>query len=72
MSQLEAPLTDSLDDYESLTPSHFFIGSALTSSPEPSLLNIPENRLARWKLVRQLTERFWKLWQSDYVNTLQQ
>lgn len=23
-------------------------------------------------MVRQLTERLWKLWQSDYINTLQQ
>ncbi|XP_071575751.1 uncharacterized protein [Temnothorax nylanderi] len=24
------------------------------------------------KMIRQMTERFWKLWQTDYVNTLQQ
>ncbi|XP_071651748.1 uncharacterized protein [Temnothorax longispinosus] len=67
-----APLTDSADDCEPLTPGHFLIGSALTASPEPSLLNVKENRLSRWQLVRQLTERFWKSWQTDYVNTLQQ
>ncbi|XP_067217343.1 uncharacterized protein [Linepithema humile] len=67
-----APLTDTVDDYEPLTPGHFLIGSALTAPPEPSVLEINENRLSRWQLVRQLTERFWKLWQNDYVNTLQQ
>lgn len=67
-----APLTDSLNDYETLTPGHFLIGSALTGHPEPSLLEVNENRLSRWQRVRQLTERFWKLWQTDYVNTLQQ
>jgi len=67
-----APLTDTVDDYEPLTPGHFLIGSALTTPPEPSLLNINENRLSRWQLVRQLTERFWRLWQNDYINTLQQ
>ncbi|EFN80629.1 hypothetical protein EAI_06049, partial [Harpegnathos saltator] len=67
-----APLSDSLDDYESLAPGHFLIGSALTTSPEPSLLDIRENRLTRWQLVRQLTERFWRLWYTDYVNSLQQ
>jgi len=36
------------------------------------MLDLNENRLTRWQLVRQLTERFWKVWQSDYVNTLQQ
>ncbi|XP_067205358.1 uncharacterized protein [Linepithema humile] len=67
-----APLTDTVDDYEPLTPGHFLIGSALTTPPEQSVLEINENRLSRWQLVRQLTERFWKLWQNDYVNTLQQ
>lgn len=67
-----APLTDAVDDYKPLTSGHFLIGSALTAIPEPSLLNLNENRLSRWQIVRQLTERFWKLWQSDYINTLQQ
>jgi len=49
-----------------------FRGSALTVHPEPSVLGISENRLSRWQLIRQITERFWKIWQSDYVNTLQQ
>ncbi|XP_029162898.1 uncharacterized protein LOC114934378 [Nylanderia fulva] len=67
-----APLNDSVDDYEPLTPGHFLIGSALTAVPEPSVLNLRENRLSRWQLVRQISERFWKLWLDDYVNTLQQ
>ena len=67
-----APLKDTLDDYEVLTPGHFLIGSAITVNPEPSLLDLQENRLSRWQRVRHLTERFWKLWQTDYVNTLQQ
>jgi len=67
-----APLSDTLDDYEPLTPGHFLIGGALTARPEPSTLNLRENRLSRWQLVRRLTEQFWKVWQTDYVNTLQQ
>ncbi|XP_076660066.1 uncharacterized protein LOC143363353 [Halictus rubicundus] len=67
-----APLSDTLDDYEPLTPGHFLIGSALTTPPQPSLLDLAENRLSRWQLVRHTTERFWKLWQNDYLNTLQQ
>ncbi|XP_036140324.1 uncharacterized protein LOC118644157 [Monomorium pharaonis] len=67
-----APLSDSYDDYEILTPGHFLIGSALTVPPEPSLLHLRENRLSRWQLVRHITERFWRVWTSDYLNTLQQ
>lgn len=65
-------LHDSLDDYECLTPGHFLVGQGLTVAPSPSLLDVNENRLARWQLVRHKTERFWKLWQMDYINTLQQ
>ncbi|XP_076660488.1 uncharacterized protein LOC143363841, partial [Halictus rubicundus] len=67
-----APLSDTLDDYEPLTPGHFLIGSALTTPPQPSLLDLAENRLSRWQLVRHTTERLWKLWQNEYLNTLQQ
>ncbi|EFN65247.1 hypothetical protein EAG_00253, partial [Camponotus floridanus] len=55
-----------------LTPGHFLIGSPITVNPEPSILSVNESRLSRWQLIRQLTEQFWKIWQSDYVNTLQQ
>ncbi|XP_071576355.1 uncharacterized protein [Temnothorax nylanderi] len=66
------PLKDTLDDYEPLTPGHFLIGSAITLNPEPSVLSTNENRLSRWQLIRHMTEQFWKVWQADYVNTLQQ
>lgn len=65
-------ISDTINDYECLTPGHFLVGSALTVQPEPSLLNLNENRLSRRQLVQHITERFWKLWQTDYVNTLQQ
>ncbi|XP_036148377.1 uncharacterized protein LOC118647464 [Monomorium pharaonis] len=67
-----APLSNTLNDYECLTPGHFLVGSALIVNPEPSLLQLNENRLSRWQLVLHITERFWKLWYNDYVTTLQQ
>lgn len=67
-----APLFDAFDDHRPLTPGHFLTGAPLATPPQPSLLHLNENRLSRWQLIRQKTERFWKLWQNDYVNTLQQ
>lgn len=67
-----APLSDTLDDYQCLTPGHFLIGSAIIIPSEPSILDLKESRLSRWQVVRQVTERFWKLWSSYYINTLQQ
>ena len=45
------PLSDSIEEFNNLTPGHFLIGSALTLISEPSLLSINENRLSRWQLV---------------------
>ncbi|XP_076660363.1 uncharacterized protein LOC143363701 [Halictus rubicundus] len=67
-----APLRDSVDDFDVLTPGHFLTGSPLTVPPQPSVLDLSESRLTRWQLVRSVTEQFWKRWVSDYVNTLQQ
>ncbi|XP_018368158.1 PREDICTED: uncharacterized protein LOC108764388, partial [Trachymyrmex cornetzi] len=55
LAQIEAilnsrPLTDLSDDssdVSALTPGNFLVGSALTAVPEPSLKDLPENRLAR-------------------------
>lgn len=71
-SKLITPFHDSLEDCEPLTPGYFLIGQALTVNLELSVLTLNENRLSRWQLVCHVTGRFWKLWQSDYVNTLQQ
>lgn len=46
-----ASLTDTLDDYEALTPGHFLIGCALTVTREPTLLDLSENHLTRWQIV---------------------
>lgn len=67
-----AATSDSLDDYRALIPGHFLIGANLVAIPEPSVLELSENRLSRWQLVQRLSEGFWKSWVSDYLHTLQQ
>lgn len=67
-----APLHDDPGNYETLTPGHFLIGSPISALPQPSLLSLNQSRLSRWQLIRQLSEGFWRRWQSDYINTLQQ
>lgn len=66
------PLHDDPDYCQPLTPGHFLIGTALNLPPQSSLMDLNPNRLARWQVIRQMTEQFWRLWHSDYVNTLQQ
>lgn len=63
-------ISDCYDDYQPLTPSHFLTGSALTALPEPSILNLSENRLSRWQLLQHVAENLWKSWKNDYLHTL--
>lgn len=65
------PLITDPSEFAVLTPGHFLIGAPLTSVPEPTVLDLNENRLTRWQLVRQTLELFWKRWSSEYLHTLQ-
>lgn len=64
------PISNDLDDNESLTPGHFLIGKPLLSHPEPDITNI--NTTQRWALVSKMTQRFWKIWSMQYLTNLQQ
>lgn len=66
-----APLTESADDLDVLTPGHFLIGSALTAVPSPSMLDMSVNSLSRWQLCRQWLESFWQSYSADYVRSMQ-
>ncbi|XP_059047611.1 uncharacterized protein LOC131843038 [Achroia grisella] len=64
------PMTNDPNDLDVLTPGHFIIGKPLQALPEEEI--IESNLLKRWQLVRQITQHFWKRWQSEYLHTLQQ
>ncbi|XP_055714253.1 uncharacterized protein LOC129808500 [Phlebotomus papatasi] len=66
------PISSDPTDMEVLTPGHFLIGRPLTALPEQNLLEIPEGRLKKWKLVDQRIQHFWHRWTSEYLHTLQQ
>ncbi|XP_046735027.1 uncharacterized protein LOC124404737 [Diprion similis] len=65
------PLSDDLDDTSALTPGHFLIGTALNAVPEPSLLELPTNRLSRWQFIQQGMQQFWHMWSTQYLQRLQ-
>ncbi|XP_055522767.1 uncharacterized protein LOC129716950 [Wyeomyia smithii] len=64
------PLSNDHRDLEALTPGHFLIQRPLTAVPEPSLTEIPENRLSRWQLVQQFFQTIWKRWSTEYFSDL--
>lgn len=65
-------LTGGFSDLTVLTPGHFLMGSAPISIPEPTLLNVNENRLNRWQLMERMKQDFWRIWSYEYLTTLQQ
>ncbi|XP_058449169.1 uncharacterized protein LOC131429138 [Malaya genurostris] len=79
LTQIEAclnsrPLTQTSTDPEDLdflTPGHFLIHRPLTTIVEPSLENVPLNRLDRWQVVQEFLRRIWKRWSTEYLSGLQ-
>lgn len=59
-------------DLNALTPGHLLTGGPLNTIPEPSVLQLHENRLTRWKFLLKLHQDFWHAWSHDYLHELQQ
>jgi len=59
------------NDLSVLTPGHFLIGQPIMAIPEQDIIDIPQNRLKRWQLVRQAVQSFWRRWSREYLHTLQ-
>lgn len=69
------PLTQESEDPSDLrvlTPGHFLIGRALIGKPERDLIDVPLYRLTRYQRIQNLTQHFWKRFQSEYISQLQQ
>ncbi|KYN27942.1 hypothetical protein ALC57_02653 [Trachymyrmex cornetzi] len=65
-------LSSDPNDLTYLSPGHFLIGDVLTDVPEPTLLNVQDNRLSCWQRVDQMRQHLWKRWSKDYLHQLQQ
>lgn len=65
------PLSSDPSDFEPLTAGHFIIGRPLTALPEHSLDTQPISTRRRFQLIQALSQRFWILWSTSYLHTLQ-
>ncbi|XP_055920880.1 uncharacterized protein LOC129952352 [Eupeodes corollae] len=65
------PVTDSLDDFNALTPAHFLIGTSMHTVPEANLPTENIGYLDRWKRLQALLQSFWKEWSGEYLTRLQ-
>ncbi|XP_058817777.1 uncharacterized protein LOC131681087 [Topomyia yanbarensis] len=64
------PISNDTSDFEALTPGHFLIQRPLTAVPEPSLEDIPDNRLTIWQRSQDVVQRIWKKWSTQYLSDL--
>ena len=66
------PLNDDPESFDACTPAHLLIGGSLVLPPAPLLYDANPRYLTRWQNVRRRHEQFWRVWASDFLNTLQQ
>lgn len=64
------PLQPLTDDLEALTPCHFLVGAPLISVPEPTLLDLTDNRLSRWQLIQAMRDHLWQRCSKEYIQGL--
>lgn len=55
-----------------LTPGHFLVGEPLINVPDRDYEHQKASLLTRWQLIQKMTQDFWRRWQTEYLNTLQQ
>ena len=65
-------VSDIPDDFEVLTPNHFFLGRFNTTGAACEDADGDKSGRRKWKQVFSITMQFWKRWLSEYFPTLQQ
>lgn len=65
------PLSNDPNDLSALTRAHFLIECSIMTYPEPTIKELPTNRLSRWQSVEQLKQHFWHRWLKEYLHNCQ-
>ncbi|XP_076547098.1 uncharacterized protein LOC143305842 [Osmia lignaria lignaria] len=65
------PLTDDPDDFSVLTPAHFIIGRSISTLPEPFVEQTQLSPRARWHLIQQKLQQFWKRFSTQHLQRMQ-
>ncbi|XP_046468109.1 uncharacterized protein [Neodiprion pinetum] len=64
-------LSEDPDDLTALTPGHFIRGAPLNAIPEPSLGDVPVNRLSHLQRIQERLQSFWERWSHDCLQSHQ-
>ncbi|XP_066589323.1 uncharacterized protein [Prorops nasuta] len=65
-------LSSDPNDMIALTPAYYLIGRTFATLPELDLSSVNENRLAIWQHLTKMRQDFWKTWNLEYLNSLQE
>lgn len=60
------------NDLESLTPGHLLIGAPLIAPPDENFVETNSSWLSKWQQIQKMHQNFWRVFQHDYLNELQQ
>ncbi|XP_043494154.1 uncharacterized protein LOC122519056 [Polistes fuscatus] len=64
-------LSEDPDDIRALTPGHFIRGEALTTIPEPALIDISDSRLSHFQRIQERFQQFWRRWSTECLQAHQ-
>lgn len=64
-------LSDDATDELALTPAHFLLGRAAETTPVDAVSETNRSLGTKFRHRQMLLQKFWKLWQSDYLKSLQ-
>ena len=67
-----SPLSNDQNDLIPLSSGHSLIGDSLSAVFLPDQVDVARNRLSRYEHLQQMLQHFWKRWQIEYLNQLQQ
>lgn len=64
-------IAEDRDDFDVLTPSHFFNFQPINLLPRPDIGHIKLNRLDQYQFLQRVHNEFWKAWSKEYIHQLQ-
>ena len=64
------PVSDDINDYESLTPNHLLLQRAVQTLPPGCFVKEDIYARKKWRQTHILADHFWKRWLKEYVPSL--
>ncbi|XP_073833960.1 uncharacterized protein [Musca autumnalis] len=60
-------MSNNIDDYQTITPAHFLIGSSMLSPAEPEEIRLAGSILNRWRKLKAIHHDICRRWKEEYL-----